>query len=1453
MSSGRHRYHERVDSRPSVYESGDEQDEIDDLDPMIQHVVESKKHRNNIDSDGDSAYGSDDQSHDSLLPAELREGDARTHEDEAISLQAAKAPLEDTKPVSWLSLPRKDQLIILTLIRLAEPITQTSLMAYMFYMLKSFDGNLSDAAISAQVGLLSAAFTGAQAVTAMIWGGLADKAWVGRKRILLIGLFGTFVATFGFGFSKSFFWAMFFRTIGGGLNGNVGVMRTMISEIVVEKKFQPKAFLLMPVTFNVGVLVGPILGGWLQDPVQQYPSVFPKGGWLEQFPYALPNVVTSVFLASAFALVFFGLEETHIDRRHRPDWGLKIGQSVGRACLRLFWRRKSHAYTSVESQAGSNIELGRHATHGRQDARDSAPQGRRPQLPYRRIFTRNVVLTLCTHGLFALNVGAFNTLWFIFLSTPRFDPAHPEPPEHTEQRLPFKFTGGLGLPPPTIGMAIAIIGVFGLCMQFGVYSRVTHKLGVLPTFRLSNMFFPIAYTLAPLLVMLPTRSAAPHAADGPWMWVGICCLLAIQVTGRTFSLPITQILINNCTPHPSVLGTMHGIGTSVSAATRTFGPILWTLMYGYGLEMGVVGLACRPSAVETMPPLLPLTLAIVQSSFPRALCVLFLARHALLAAGGCSGSAAPAVFTHSRLTLDQTPGPTLCAGLRHAQSWAPLSYPSVAASSLRSFQPGWPAPCFVPPATLLIQPHISPYSLEPRHFALDIRQRETHNPLSSSSAGGDLIAHSEDRDLRSFTRPLGPFVVEHPSLLRLPGNENNKPHSTCLAAASAGKAKSRTIINGITSPCPISNLRDAGRPSPTSGFGSLPSFPLLCTWIRALQIMKRNSVADDYLDPMASTLQCLRGGEGYRKFLVFAALTKSKKGNDYIALFAYFQFRSMIRIILAQGPRQVINAITLYSVMHIDKIFKGNKDSQDNSDNGIAKFWSNIEALANEDTQQAVILLSMLFTFVIWVFSALSLIVAFVLYITFLWHFIPREDGTVSAYCRRKIEKRLENAVRTNYQKALEKEEAKRKKAEVDAMKFGRKPPPPARRPTLPLLDDKDSDVFTNPGLSRSTTESTLPPYAARPDLARMDTLSSNRSRSTMAEPKLPDIAPKLPNIEEKEAPSTPADDQEPTLPVMQPALPVIADYERPQMPPRTFTEMSNASKTSVASDAPLLARAGDMGSAENRLLDNASEAPMPSRPSISNSYGRPLPGAMPRSSSARPMEQSANRHGRQPPPQRSMTDHDYPQADSWNDPPFVTQISQLPRNGAEPVQRPAASQSPWPLSSAESYEMQPKGQQQQQQQQSRSVYQPEGYQPYIPTDPSNQALHRDQAFDNEPQRPHAPQGQYPLRRFDSSIPMTSTPSPMSSPLRSETAPLPRQSGYREQQTSHTQSTPYAGPRGRFPVRPNTSGGWRPGPGEFRGPHPGRAPPRQYGQSGGYYQQGGYESREGQYHGGGHN
>lgn len=188
-------------------------------------------------------------------------------------------------------------------------------------MLRSFDPSLSDSTVASQAGFISGGFTAAQCLTAVLWGRVADRASVGRKPVLIIGLLGTLVSAIGFGFSRSFASALFFRCLGGLLNGNVSVLRTMTSEIIKEKKFQTKAFLLMPVMFNVGILLGPVLGGMLQDPVRSFPGAFGPGStlggeegvaWMLRYPYALPNLVNGFLLLVALALVALGLEEVSI-------------------------------------------------------------------------------------------------------------------------------------------------------------------------------------------------------------------------------------------------------------------------------------------------------------------------------------------------------------------------------------------------------------------------------------------------------------------------------------------------------------------------------------------------------------------------------------------------------------------------------------------------------------------------------------------------------------------------------------------------------------------------------------------------------------------------------------------------------------------------------------------------------------------------------------------------------------------------------------------------------------------------------------------------------------------------------------------------------------------------------------------------------------------------------------
>jgi len=202
-----------------------------------------------------------------------------------------------------------------------------------------------------------------------------------------------------------------------------------------------------------------------------------------------------------------------------------------------------------------------------------------------------VILTFISHGFLAAHIGTFNNLWYVFLSAARFDPAHPIPADHVSQQLPFRFNGGLGLPPPKIGLALSIIGVIGITLQMLLYPPLSAKLGTTRSFRLSLLLFPMTYLAVPYLAVMPSTTTPPNPASGAVVWIALAFILMVYTAGRTFALPGAAILVNNCCPHPSVLGTLHGLAQSVSSGVRTIGPIVGGWVLGQGMRMGIVGIA----------------------------------------------------------------------------------------------------------------------------------------------------------------------------------------------------------------------------------------------------------------------------------------------------------------------------------------------------------------------------------------------------------------------------------------------------------------------------------------------------------------------------------------------------------------------------------------------------------------------------------------------------------------------------------------------------------------------------------------------------------------------------------------------------------------------------------------------------------------------------------------------
>ncbi|OJD24192.1 hypothetical protein ACJ73_04449 [Blastomyces percursus] len=269
------------------------------------------------------------------------------------------------------------------------------------------------------------------------------------------------------------------------------------------------------------------------------------------------------------------MDETHESAKSRSDWGRK----AGRALWRYFkYGRSSHNYHPIDGTydvgtAGESIDLERSVQGSLPATPSSAQAPRRKRMPFRQIWTRNVLLTLLTHFVLAMHLSSFNALTFVFLPTPRA-------PEETRRGF-FHFGGGLGMPSSKVGFATAIIGLLGLPLQILVYPRVHFRLGTLKSLRSFIPFSLLAYILVPFLTLVPNRAYL--------VWPALAAVFSLQVISRTFALPAGIILVNNTVSDPSVLGTLHGVAQSVVSCARTLGPVIGGWGLGMGLKYNIVG------------------------------------------------------------------------------------------------------------------------------------------------------------------------------------------------------------------------------------------------------------------------------------------------------------------------------------------------------------------------------------------------------------------------------------------------------------------------------------------------------------------------------------------------------------------------------------------------------------------------------------------------------------------------------------------------------------------------------------------------------------------------------------------------------------------------------------------------------------------------------------------------
>ncbi|KAK2466128.1 hypothetical protein APHAL10511_001770 [Amanita phalloides] len=212
---------------------------------------------------------------------------------------------------------------------------------------------------------------------------------------------------------------------------------------------------------------------------------------------------------------------------------------------------------------------------------------------------------------------------------------------------------------------------------------------------------------------------------------------------------------------------------------------------------------------------------------------------------------------------------------------------------------------------------------------------------------------------------------------------------------------------------------------------------------KAKKIIASRDISFAFTNVMANNYYSLRS---YDHFCFFDHIKDSTKTSDDFAFFIFFTFKSWKRLILSDGPRQAINGFTVYALYLVKK------------DQGpwydVPKYF-----LGNSFSTSA-LLVTTLFTLVVFAVSLIILIVAAICYVPLLLHI----RGNLKEYCCHKVDKRISDVIKRRQKQRLAdaarlaKKEAmgdyshlKNKKGEFIAK--------PLPQPTLPNLSVDDEPI----------------------------------------------------------------------------------------------------------------------------------------------------------------------------------------------------------------------------------------------------------------------------------------------------------------------------------------------------------------------------------------------------------
>jgi multidrug resistance protein len=114
-----------------------------------------------------------------------------------------------------------------------------------------------------QQGVLMASFSAMQFLCSPFWGRLSDR--IGRRPVLLAGLFGSVLAYAGFAFANSYMTLLATRIAAGVFGATIGTAGAYIADVTTPAE-RGKGMALIGAAFGIGFTLGPAIGGFAAGP-----------------------------------------------------------------------------------------------------------------------------------------------------------------------------------------------------------------------------------------------------------------------------------------------------------------------------------------------------------------------------------------------------------------------------------------------------------------------------------------------------------------------------------------------------------------------------------------------------------------------------------------------------------------------------------------------------------------------------------------------------------------------------------------------------------------------------------------------------------------------------------------------------------------------------------------------------------------------------------------------------------------------------------------------------------------------------------------------------------------------------------------------------------------------------------------------------------------------------------